>query len=120
LWGRFMMFVCARGRSSSDKRESRENAFRMKEKGKFSVIDGGVPRFMELLNSPRPIAAQQSTVTIDRVTFKLVMECAGRGFRSQHLDIKYRRRQKSEMMRAAAGIDPKIPRLCRRKKEQQS
>jgi hypothetical protein len=29
--------------SSSDKRETRENAFHMKEKGKFSVIDGEVP-----------------------------------------------------------------------------
>lgn len=43
------------------------------------------------------------------------MECAGRGFRSQHRDIKYRRRQKSENMRAAAGIDPNRPKLCKRK-----
>lgn len=67
--------------------------------------------FMDLFNSPSPIAAQQSTVTMDKVTFKLVMECAGRGLRSQHLDIKYRRRQKRERMRAAAGSDPNIPKL---------
>lgn len=47
------------------------------------------------------------------VTFRLVIEWAGRGLRSQHLDIKYSKRQKREMMRAAAGIDPKMPRLCR-------
>jgi hypothetical protein len=41
-----------------------------------------------LLNLPRPIAAQHNTVTIDNVTLRLVMECAGRGFRSQHRDIK--------------------------------
>lgn len=41
-----------------------------------------------ILNSPNPIAAQQRTVTIDKVTFKLVIEWAGRGLRSQHLDIK--------------------------------
>lgn len=64
-------------------------------------------------HSPSPIAAQQRTVTMLKVTFRLVIEWAGRGFRSQHLDIKYSKRQKREMMRAAAGIDPKIPRLCR-------
>lgn len=41
-----------------------------------------------LLNLPRPMAAQHKTVTIDNVTLRLVMECAGRGFRSQHRDIK--------------------------------
>lgn len=63
-------------------------------------------------NSPKPMAAQQSTVTMDKVTFRLVMEWAGRGLRSQHLDIKYNSRQKRERMSAAAGSDPKIPRLC--------
>ena len=57
------------------------------------------------------MAAQHKTVTIDNVTLRLVMECAGRGFRSQHRDIKYSSRQKSEMMIAAAGIDPNRPRL---------
>lgn len=67
--------------------------------------------FFRKCHLPSPIAAQQRTVTMLKVTFRLVIECAGRGFRSQHLDIKYSNRQKSEMMRAAAGIDPKIPRL---------
>lgn len=56
------------------------------------VIDGKTQKknfsFMEPLNLPSPIAAQQSTVTIDKVTLRLVMECAGRGLRSQHLDIR--------------------------------
>jgi hypothetical protein len=60
----------------------------MEKKILVHCVIGEKKIFMELLNSPRPIAAQQSTVTMDNVTFKLVMECAGRGFRSQHLDIR--------------------------------
>lgn len=103
--------VCKRGAE----RERKENV-----SGNFSLChwwDEKVCRSLWtfLLFLPNPIAAQQRTVTIDKVTFKLVIEWAGRGLRSQHLDIKYSRRQNSEMMRAAAGIEPKIPRLCEKK-----
>lgn len=77
-------------------------------------ISHGEKLLMALLNSPSPIAAQQRTVTMDRVTFRLVIEWAGRGFRSQHLDIKYSSNVNSERMRAAAGSEPRIPRLCER------
>lgn len=60
---------------------------------------------------PNPMAAQHSTVTTLSVTLRLVIECAVLGFRSQHLVIKYRSRPKREMMRRAAGTEPKIPRL---------
>lgn len=71
--------VCKKGRRNSDNARERK----WKVCLTWKKLD-----FMELLNSPSPIAAQQSTVTIDRVTFKLVIEWAGRGLRSQHLDIK--------------------------------
>lgn len=61
---------------------------------------------------PRPMAAQQSTVTTDNVTFKLVMECAVRGFRSQHRVNKYNSRPNNDRIKSAAGADPSIPKLC--------
>lgn len=61
---------------------------------------------------PSPIAAQQRTVTTDNVTFKLVMECAGLGFRSQHRVSKYNNNPNNEMMSNAAGAEPNIPKLC--------
>lgn len=63
-------------------------------------------------NLPKPIAAQQRTVTTDSVTFKLVIECAGRGLRSQHLVNKYNSKPNNDMISNAAGAEPNIPRLC--------
>lgn len=111
--GKFMMFVCAEGENEFS-HGRRENFF------PFVVSSMGMlgerrKLFTEPLNSPSPMAAQQSTVTIDSVTFKLVIECAGRGFRSQQRDIRYSSKQNSERMSAAAGSEPRMPRLCKRK-----
>lgn len=57
------------------------------------------------------MAAQHMTVTMDSATFKLVMECAGRGFLSQHLVIKYKSNPSNETIRRAAGNDKNIPKL---------
>lgn len=62
---------------------------------------------------PRPIAAQQSTVTTDNVTFKLVMEWAVRGFRSQHRVNKYNSSPNNDRINSAAGAEPSIPKLCK-------
>lgn len=62
--------------------------------------------------SPNPIAAQQRTVTTDKTTLRLVIECWGRGFRSQHRVIKYNNKPKREIMRRPTGIEQKIPKLC--------
>lgn len=58
------------------------------------------------------MAAQHSTVTIDSVTFKLVMEWAVRGLRSQHLVNRYSSSPNSEIIKSAAGAEPNIPKLC--------
>lgn len=74
--------------------DEKKRAMRIREKNSMLCVSMRMEKkkkegnFMELLNSPKPIAAQHSTVTIDSVTLRLVMECAGRGFRSQHRDIK--------------------------------
>lgn len=60
---------------------------------------------------PRPMAAQQSTVTTDNVTFRLVMECCVRGFRSQHRVNKYNNSPNNERISSAAGAEPRIPKL---------
>lgn len=58
------------------------------------------------------MAAQHSTVTTDNVTFKLVMEWAVRGLRSQHLVNRYSNNPNSEIIKSAAGAEPNIPKLC--------
>lgn len=58
------------------------------------------------------MAPQHSTVTILRVTFKLVIECCVRGFRSQHRVNKYNNSPNNERISSAAGAEPKIPKLC--------
>lgn len=60
---------------------------------------------------PKPMAAQHKTVTTDKVTFKLVIEWAVLGFRSQHRVSKYKSNPNNEMMSNAAGAEPNIPRL---------
>lgn len=62
--------------------------------------------------SPNPIAAQQRTVTTDKTTLRLVIECWGLGFRSQHRVIKYNNKPKREIMRRPTGMEQKIPKLC--------
>lgn len=66
-------------------------------------------------NLPKPMAAQQSTVTTDNVTFKLVMEWAVRGFRSQHRVNKYNNRPNNDRIKSAAGAEPRIPKLYEKK-----
>lgn len=68
-------------------------------------------KMMDNINTPNPIAAQHNTVTIDRVTLRLVIEWAGRGFRSQQRVSKYSNNPKSETINNAAGNDPQIPKL---------
>lgn len=58
------------------------------------------------------MAAQHSTVTIDSVTFKLVMEWAVRGLRSQHRVSRYNKSPNSDIIKRAAGAEPSIPKLC--------
>lgn len=60
---------------------------------------------------PNPIAAQHNTVTTESVTFKLVIECAGLGFRSQHRVNRYNNKPNNETINKAAGTDPRIPKL---------
>ena len=64
------------------------------------------------LASPNPIAAQHSTVTTDRVTLRLVIECAGLGFRSQQRVNKYNNKPNSDTINKAAGTEPNKPKLC--------
>ena len=66
---------------------------------------------MQSTSLPKPMAAQHMTVTIDKATFKLVIEWAGLGLRSQHLVIKYSNKPSSETINRAAGTEPKIPKL---------
>lgn len=63
------------------------------------------------MNLPNPIAAQQRTVTTDRTTFKLVIECWGLGLRSQHLVIKYSNNPNSDIINKPTGIEQNIPKL---------
>lgn len=60
---------------------------------------------------PKPIAAQHNTVTMDKVTFKLVMEWAGLGLRSQQRVSKYKSNPNKDTMSKAAGTEPNIPKL---------
>lgn len=67
------------------------------------------------------MAAQHSTVTTDSVTFKLVIEWAVRGFRSQHRVSKYNNNPNNDKINNAAGAEPKSPKLYsdeQRKKEE--
>lgn len=64
---------------------------------------------------PSPMAAQHSTVTMDKVTLRLVIEWAGLGLRSQHLVNKYSNKPNKDTINSAAGTEPSIPKLCKKK-----
>lgn len=70
----------------------------------------------DYVSIPSPMAAQHSTVTMDRVTLRLVIEWAGLGLRSQHLVNKYSNKPNRDTINSAAGTDPRIPKLCKTNK----